>query len=96
MKKLYTRDKVLYFAGRAEGLHVDVKEPAGSDLRNIVSQLINDGLAERVAKDDSGSYFKLTVAGEISLLREQIKWRTSNGKDTTDHVRKLAELETKA
>ncbi|WP_289281523.1 hypothetical protein, partial [Methylophaga sp. UBA5088] len=69
----YTEEKVLYFASRDEGLHVDIAEDANTYLSRMVYRFKNEGLLERVAEDDSGSYYTTTIKGEIKLLELQIK-----------------------
>ncbi|PAU79192.1 hypothetical protein [Halomonas salipaludis] len=93
MGKLYNEEKVLYFANQAQGLHVSDREASDTDLSNIVRHLLGNRLIEKVAADDSGDYFKTTLAGERRLLELQIKWRTSRNKDVTEHRARLAELE---
>lgn len=88
----YTKEKVLYFASRDTGLHVDIDEKSGTTLSELVYEFMNKGLLERVAEDDSGAYYKTTRKGEIKLLELQIAWRKANGKSTDEHERKLKEM----
>ena len=93
MKK-YNLEKVLYFADRQRGLHVDFDElKNATDLNAIVTKAVNDGLLQKAAQDDAGEYFKTTSQGQRRLLELQINWRERNGKDTAKHHAKLAALE---
>ncbi|MCP4700494.1 MAG: hypothetical protein GY862_27130 [Gammaproteobacteria bacterium] len=96
MAKLYTQEKVLYFADREEGLHVDAAEPLGTDLSEHVANALKRKLIDRVASDDSGAYYRTTKAGRIRLLELQIDWRTRSGKCTDKHKKELAELKSGA
>jgi hypothetical protein len=95
-RKKYTTEKVLYFASREEGLHVDIDESSRTDLSELVYKLLNQKMLERVAEDDSGAYYKTTVKGEIRLTELQIEWRSSNGKPVGNHKNYLEQLKTEA
>lgn len=92
-RPMYTRDKVLYFASRDNGLHVDIDEHEWTDLATHVYELHKDKHIEVAAKDDSGTYYKITRRGRIHLLKMQIEWRSQNGKNVDEHWRQLRELQ---
>lgn len=93
MGKLYNEEKVLYFANEAKALHVSVREEDDTDLSNIVQNLLERKLIERVAVDDSGLYYQTTPKGEKRLLQLQIQWRRGRGKSVAKHEKRLKELE---
>ena len=87
--KKYTFEKVLYFADREEGLHVDVGEKLGTHLSEYVRTALKRKLIKEQARDDSGVYYKTTTNGSIRLLELQIQWRKDRGKDASDHKARL-------
>ncbi|TNC80844.1 MAG: hypothetical protein C9356_12020 [Oleiphilus sp.] len=90
--KLYTLEKVLYFANQQKGLHVSVDERRGTDLMERVERSLGKGWIIQVAEDDSGRYFKTTTKGKVQLLRLQIQWRKQHGRSTDEHEQELAAL----
>lgn len=92
MAKLYTMEKVLYFASQDKCLHVAMDEPQRSDLSERVGKCIERGHIELAASDDSGSYYRITNTGRVELLKLQIAWRREHGKDTSEHEQQLAAL----
>jgi len=96
MAKLYNEPKVLYFASRDEGLHVDSNEQHDTDLSKLVSSLKRDGLIEKAASDDSGSYYRTTKSGLMAHLRHQINYRKRNNKDYSKQESELRDLEATA
>lgn len=84
-KNLFNPEKVLWLADKPEGLHVSPKEADRlSDLDEIVNDLHQRGLLEKIRSDDSGVYFRPTHAGLISLYELRIAWRSANGKSTVE------------
>lgn len=96
MGKLFNEEKVLYFASQSQGLHVSIQEGRDTDLSRYVRHFIGNKWIEKVAEDDSGTYFQITESGEAHLLELQIKWRTQHGKSVDAHKARLAELKGEA
>lgn len=92
-KNLFNPEKVLWLANKPEGLHVSPKEAQRlSDLDEIVNNLHGLGLLEKIRSDDSGTYFRTTHPGQISLYELRITWRAANGKSTDDEKAHLEKL----
>lgn len=92
-KNLFNPEKVLWLANKPEGMHVSPKEAERlSDLDEIVNDLHGRGQLEKIRSDDSGTYFRTTHAGLISLYEMRIVWRAANGKSTDDEEAHLEML----
>jgi DNA-binding PadR family transcriptional regulator len=91
----YTVEKVLYFANEASRLHVAPNEfTRKTTLANLTQELEKQGKIFVTGEDDSGKYYRTTLAGQIELLELQIAWRRSHGKDTGEHEAELERLTT--
>lgn len=89
---IFNEEKVLYFANREAGLHVQEGEPRGSDLNVLVQRLASKGLIRQSPFDGSGFMYRATMKGQERLLELQIQWRENNGKDVDEHKQKLDEV----
>lgn len=92
MKTKYTVEKILYLADQNKPLNVDINETHGTDLSDRVNKLLSTGHIELIEQDERNKYYKTTKKGKIKLLRLQIEWRKSHGKDTDLHELELEEL----
>ncbi|MCT8163995.1 hypothetical protein IYR97_23320 (plasmid) [Pseudomonas fulva] len=91
--KKYNVEKVLWFASEPKGLHVSPNESARfSDLDEIVESLVEAGQLEEASRDSTGTYYRCTHSGLIAHFELKLKYRTSQGKSTTEVEAKLAEL----
>jgi len=91
--KKYNVEKVLWFASEPKGLHVSPNESARfSDLDEIVESLVEAGQLEETSRDSTGTYYRCTHSGLIAHFELKLKYRTSQGKSTTQVEAKLAEL----
>ncbi len=94
MPKKYTQEKILYFANNTRRLHVAPSEfTRHTDLGVGVEKLLAIGALEKLAEDDSGSYYGTTEAGKLLLLRRQIEWRKQNGFAYTKEQQQLDALQ---
>lgn len=93
MAKLYTTEKVLWFASQPKKLHVSPKEAACfSDLAGIVEELVEAGHLEKAVSDGTGEYYVCTHAGLIELYELKIQYRRRSQKSTTEEEQILAKL----
>lgn len=88
----YTEEKVLYLASRPMGVNVYLDEPAGTDLRRLVTGLLKRGHIKCVASDDASHYYKLTDKGLIAHLTYKLDYAAKHGKETKALVEQLAEV----
>ena len=91
--KIFNEEKVLYFAEREGAFHIQPNEPKDSDCRQIVRKLMGEGCLEVVEESGAGRFFRITNQGKAKLLKLQIQWRRSNGKDVSEHEQKLRDLQ---
>lgn len=94
-KSKFTREKVLYLASSQGLFNVRYCEPAGSTVRELVTQLVAQGHLELAQSGgrDGDKYYRITPKGARELLRLRIEWHTRNGKDPSKLVAQLAQLE---
>lgn len=91
----YTKEKVLYFASRDQGLNVSVDEGKHTDLHQLVDNLLHDGMITLVAEDDCDRYYKLTKLGRIQYLKNHITYNEFNDRESHNakHREEIARLE---
>lgn len=93
MAKLYTKEKVLWFASQPKKLHVSPKEAACfSDLADIVEELVEAGHLNVADSDGTGEYYVCTHTGLIELYELKIEYRRRNHKSTAEEEQILANL----
>ncbi len=90
--KIFTEEKILYFANQDQSFHVQSNEPKDSDCSRIVQSLHHRGMLTLIESSAGGRFFEITTTGQKRLLELQIKWRQSNGKDASEQQQKLEEL----
>jgi hypothetical protein len=91
--KIFNEEKVLYFADRDAGLHVQRGEPRDSDLNQLIHDLAGRKLITQVSHDGTGFFYRTTREGSKRLLMHQIEWRKAHGKDTSAHDKALEEMQ---
>lgn len=91
----YTMEKVLYLADSKGVFNLDMDEYTGvkqTTLHELVKKAVLKGWLTELATDDSDAYFDITKKGEKKLIKLQIEWRESRGKDASDLKSKLEAL----
>lgn len=95
---MYNLEKVLYLADSKGRLHVannefDRYKHHHTTLGGIVKDCIKAGFLVLDKKDSASHYYKITLKGQIRLLKMQIDWRKSNGKNVISHESRIRQLE---
>jgi hypothetical protein len=90
-RRIFTKEKVLYFAQKELTFHVAVDEPADTDCSQIVRALEKANYLELKTSNLSGDFYTITEQGILKLLKLQIEWRKANNKSTSELQRKLRE-----
>lgn len=91
----YTMEKVLYLADSKGVFNLDIDEYTGrsqTTLHELVTKAVKKGWLTELATDDSDAYFDITKKGKKKLIKLQIEWRESRGKDVSDLKAKLESL----
>lgn len=96
----YNIETILYNAAKPKGFNVDIEEHTKrskgfteTDIERNVRLLVEGGFLVLKAEDDSDKYYFTTLQGDIKLLQMQIKFRKNKGKDVSDLIKKLSDLE---
>lgn len=67
----FTEEKVLHFASKAKGLHVDSQKERGTTLDQVVTDALSKQYLTLQRRDGHNRYYTLTAAGESRLRQLQ-------------------------
>ena len=75
----FNEEKILYFASKHRGFHVNVDQAKGSSMWRLLQKAVNDGYIEIRFKQDKDRYYGLTPAGEQRLKEHKLAFEERTG-----------------